>query len=221
MLRTRANSPSVVTERFFWWRLTAKWIGVVVLLLAVAGCAGRSKYMQDVPEGQADYVPEPGRTLVIFMRPSGFGFAIQSSVFDITDGEPEFLGIVSAKTKIAHNADPGEHRYMVIGENASFLEADLLADRTYYSLVTPRMGVWKARFSLKPVHKFDLTSAEFTQWYDGTRWVENTPSSLTWAQEHMDGIKRKQEKYLPEWLIRTDKRALLPNDGRQLAPPIE
>ena len=156
-------TPSVVTEQYVWWRLTAKWIGVVVLLLAVAGCAGRSKYMQDVPAGQADYVPEPGRTLVIFMRPSGFGFAIQSSVFDITDGEPEFLGIVSAKTKIAHNADPGEHRYMVIGENAGFLEADLLADRTYYSLVTPRMGVWKARFSLKPVRKLDLTSAEFDQ----------------------------------------------------------
>ncbi len=214
MLRTRVNTPSVVTERFYWWRLTAKWIGVVVLLLAVAGCAGRSKYMQDVPAGQAAYVPEPGRTLVIFMRPSGFGFAIQASVFDITDGEPEFLGIVSAKTKIAHNTNPGEHRYMVIGENADFLEADLLADRTYYSLVTPRMGVWKARFSLKPVHKFDLTSAEFTQWYDDTRWVENTPASLTWAQEHMGSIKRKQEKYLPKWLIRTDRGVLLPNDGR-------
>ncbi len=194
MLRTRVNAPSVVTEGFFWWRLAAKWIGVVVLLLAVAGCAGRSKYMQDVPDGQADYVSEPGGALVIFMRPSGFGFAIQSSVFDITDGEPEFLGIVSAKTKIAHNADPGKHRYMVIGENAGFLEADLLADRTYYSLVTPRMGVWKARFSLKPVHKFDLTSAEFAQWYDDTRWVENTPTSLTWAQEHARAHGQHQEK---------------------------
>jgi hypothetical protein len=170
--------------------------------------------MQDVPEGQPDYVPEPGRALVIFMRPSGFGFAIQSSVFDITDGEPEFLGIVSAKTKIAHNADPGEHRYMVIGESADFLEADLLADRTYYSLVTPRMGVWKARFSLKPVHKLDLTSAEFAEWYDGTRWVQNTPTSQSWAQQHMDSIKSKQDEYLPKWLTRTDKRVLLPSDGR-------
>jgi len=214
MTGTRVNRPCAETAHFSWWRLTANWIGVVVLLVAVSGCAGRSEFMQDVPEGQADYVPAPGQALVIFMRPSGFGFAIQSSVFDITDNEPEFLGIVSAKTKIAHNAAPGEHRYMVIGESADFLEADLLAGRTYYSLVTPRMGVWKARFSLKPVRKPDLTSAEFTQWYDDTRWAENKPTAQTWAQEHMDSIKSKQEKYLPKWLDRTDKRRLLPSDGR-------
>ena len=214
MVITRVNSSSVLIEPTYWWRLTAKWIGIVVLLLAATGCAGQSEYMRNVPEDQADFVPDSGRALVVFMRPSGIGFAVQSSVFDITDGEPELIGIVSAKTKVAHNTGPGEHRYMVIGESADFLEAELLADRTYYSLVTPRIGVWKARFSLKPVHELDLTSAEFAEWYDDTRWVENTPTAQTWAQENMDSIKSKQDKYLRKWLTRTDKPVLLPTDGR-------
>ena len=214
MVRTRVYSASVVIDPTFWWRRIANWIGVIILLLAATGCAGHSEYMQDVPENQANFVPESGRALVVFMRPSGIGFAVQSSVFDITDGEPELVGIVSAKTKVAHNTSPGVHRYMVIGESADFLEAELVADRTYYSLVTPRIGLWKARFSLKPVHELDLTSADFTEWYDDTRWVENTLTAQTWAHENMDSIKSKQQEYLRKWLARSDKPVLLPTDGR-------
>ena len=80
-------------------------------------------------------------------------FAIQSTVFDVTDDAPRMVGIVSAKTKIAYEVAPGEHHFMVVSEAADFMRADLAAGKTYYALVTPRMGVWRARFSLLPPNR--------------------------------------------------------------------
>jgi hypothetical protein len=121
----------------------------VLLLLLLGACAGTSQYMRDVAPEKANYTPKPDKALVVFMRPSSLGFAVQSSVFDVTDGSPVFVAIVSALTKVAHYAEPGERRYMVIGESADFMAANLDSGKVYYSLVTPRFGVWKARFSLR------------------------------------------------------------------------
>ncbi len=115
-------------------------------MFLLAGCAGSSSYMSDVPPERANYTTQPDQALVVFMRPSGFGFAIQSSVFDIVDENPVFVGIVSAKAKVAYYVNPGERRFMVISESADFMDATLEAGKVYYALVTPRMGVWKARF---------------------------------------------------------------------------
>ena len=162
---------------------------VLLTALLVSACAGSSSYMRNVAPEQANYEPKPGKALIVFMRPSGIGFAVQSSVFDVTDGNPVFLGIVSAKTKIAHDANPGELRYMVTSESADFMGATLEQGKVYYALVTPRMGVWKARFSLHPVH--DVNSAEFGAWYAGTRWVENLETANGWAKANQASIRQR------------------------------
>ncbi len=69
-------------------------VAAALLLLLLGACAGSSQYMRDVAPEMVNYTPKPDQALVVFMRPSGLGFAIQSSVFDITDGSPIFLGIV-------------------------------------------------------------------------------------------------------------------------------
>ena len=129
--------------------------------------------MRPVPPDSVVTAPDNGKAMIVFMRPSSFGFAIQSSVFDIAGDTPSLLGIVSAKTKVAHQVAPGEHLFMVVGESADFMSADLEADKTYFALVTPRMGAWKARFSLKPpVHADALDSSEFTERVNSCEWVE-------------------------------------------------
>ena len=187
---------------------------VLLLSLFLVGCAGSSAHMRDVPDGRDTFAPETGKALVVFMRPSGMGFAVQSSVFDITSGEPDLVGIVSAKTKVAYSTDPGQHRFMVIGESADFMDANVQEGLTYYSLVTPRMGFWKARFSLKPVHKAELGMDQFAEWFADTRWVENTQESGKWAMQNMTSIKTKQADYLPKWLDKPDKPILVPDDGQ-------
>lgn len=186
----------------------------ILLLLTLGACAGTSDYMSAVPTDKADYKVEPDKAMVVFMRPSSLGFAVQSSVFDVTDGKPEFIGIVSAKKKIAHYTTPGQKRYMVIGESADFMGADLNADKVYYALVTPRMGLWKARFSLRPIEGSTVNDGNFKDWYEDTEWVEIRPSAKTWAAENSASINEKMNDYLPEWLEKSPKPVLTATDGQ-------
>ncbi len=182
-------------------------------MLLLGGCAGSSSYMQDVAPERASYVAQADKALVVFMRPSGLGFAIQSSVFEIVDGNPVFLGIVSAKTKVANYVEPGKRRFMVISESADFMDATLEPDKVYYSLVTPRMGVWKARFSLRPVRKADFVTEEFAGWYKETRWVENLETASTWASSNMASVRAKMNSKLPGWQQKANKPMLAADDG--------
>lgn len=182
-------------------------------MLLLGACAGSSAYMQDVAPENANYQPAAGKALLVFMRPSGMGFAVQSTVFDVTDDAPRMVGVVSAKTKLAYDVAPGEHHFMVVGEAADFMRAELVAGKTYYALVTPRMGVWKARFSLRPVAKMELAGDQFREWFDDCRWVENTPGSTQWFADNRDSILEKQREYWGEWHAKPNKPILFATDG--------
>lgn len=191
-------------------------LALLLVVGALSGCAGPVKRMEVVSPEMVPSRPESGKSMVVFMRPSGFGFGIQSSVFEVKDKQPLLAGIVAAKKKVAYQLDPGEHLFMVIGESADFMSADLEADRTYYALVTPRMGVWKARFSLRPVHADMLGSPEFDEWAKECEWVVNTPESAQWAKDNLPSILSKQEKYYEKWMSKdaSERPRLLKEDGR-------
>lgn len=190
--------------------------GAVLLLAAVGlgGCAGSSEHMREVADQGVQYVPEQGQALVVFMRPSRLGFAIQSSVFDVTEQPPRFVGIVPAGAKVAYSSDAGRRIFMVVGESADFMAADLTPDKTYHALVTPRMGVWKARFSLQPVTGADQAGGNFADWNGSTRWVENLPSALKWADDNMTSVVQKHDEYMPKWQSKSVKPMLRATDGR-------
>lgn len=172
----------------------------MLLLAGLTGC--QSSLMTKAGNGEPR--PEPGKALVVFMRPSMFGGAIQSSVYDTSEQGDKFIGIVSTKTKIAYQADPGDHLFMVIAENADFMVAHLDAGKTYYTLISPRMGVWKARFSLLPIHnradaKYSMQSSDFRKWMAETDWVKLTPAAEQWYREHASDIKAKKDDYMRRW----------------------
>jgi hypothetical protein len=79
--------------------------------------------MRPLGPGSLPSAPAPGGSVIIFMRPSFVGGAIQSSVFELRPDGDKFVGIVSSKTKIAYATEPGPHLYMVTGENADFMRA--------------------------------------------------------------------------------------------------
>lgn len=194
------------------WRLRIL-IAAGLSALFLSGCAGSSEYMKVIDPAQVQATASPNGALVVFERPSGFGFAVQSSVFDVTDGDPKLVGIVPAKSRIAHAATPGTHRYMVVGENAAFLDADLLEGKTYYAIVSPKFGLWKARFALEPVHGEELKSDGFKEKCSACNWIENTPASHGWANANMASIRQKQAKYLPDFLQNPDRPTLAAPDG--------
>ncbi len=189
---------------------------MILLVLFLSGCAGTVKNMRPVPPDKVVSSPGEGKAMVVFMRPSTLGFAIQSSVFEVNGDAPSLVGIVAAKKKVAHQLDPGEHLFMVVGESADFMSAELEPDKTYYVLVTPRMGMWKARFSLKPIHSEELSAPQFNEWFEGCEWVEKSPASDEWANSHMASIQEKYQEYYTKWMNKdsTGRPKLLPGDGR-------
>lgn len=173
--------------------------------LALAGCASVPMKIVDPLSVQA-VVKDESR--VVFMRSSFVGSAISASVYDVTQGEPKFIGIIENGTKIAYDIKPGPHVFMVVSESADFLKAELSPGKTYYAMVTPRMGVWKARFSMRPVRadgttEFNTQSSEFSSWVSGTRYVEASPESTRWFESNLNSIKAKQAEYWPEWNQKT------------------
>ena len=188
-------------------------LGLLLLMLVVSGCAGPISHMREAP-ASGPLVPPSGKAVVVFMRPSSLGFAIASSVYELRGDGDRFVGIVPAKRKVSYVADPGSTRFMVVSEAADFMAAELEAGKTYYALVTPRMGMMKARFSLRPVTAEDLQSGKLAEWDGDCVFIENTPASHAWAKDHWTDIQNKKVEYLQKWEPRTDKPTLRPTDGR-------
>jgi hypothetical protein len=189
---------------------------LAALALSVSACAGTIKNMHEVAPGSPEPKPAPGKALIIFMRPSGFGYAFQSSVFAMKDKNPEFVGILAAKAKVAWQVDPGQHLFMVVGESGDFMTAEVEPGKTYFALVTPRMGMWKARFSLAPVSAESLGSQEFAGWLSDCRWVEKEQTSEAWYRETLPDIRSRYDQYYPEWMQKpeAERPRLKVADGR-------
>jgi hypothetical protein len=188
---------------------------VVALALIVSGCAGTVKNMQELPGGSPAVVPDAGKAVIVFMRPSGAGFGVQSSVFEIQDGRATLAGIVASKTKVAYQVNPGKRVFMSVGESADFMSADILPNKTYYAVVAPRMGMWKARFSLEPQRREDLGTAEFRKSLDECRWVAKTPASEAWVADNFTSIQSRIASNYPEWSQKpeAERPHLKPEDG--------
>jgi hypothetical protein len=182
-------------------RFTA-WRHLLVVLLPIwlGACGGGA---QMIPAGEAPVIRQ-GESLVVFMRPSGFGQAIAASVFDVSGPETKFIGIVNYGSKVAYAVKPGEHTFMVVSEAADFMQAKVAAGRTYYALVTPRPGLWKARFSFRPVRQHELDGGEFAGWSSATQFVENSPQTLNWAVQNAVDVNSKRSQYWPEWSAKPD-----------------
>lgn len=193
-------------------------LSVLTILLA-SGCASTKMV---VKSDQQIAPPASDSAQIVFLRSSFLGSAIQASIFDVTSGEPSFIGILSNETKLAYEVKPGEHVFMVVSEAADFMEANMLGGKTYFSMVTPRMGAWKARFSMHPVRngspgEFQYSSEEFQSWLAKAKFIDNTPESEAWFKENLNSIKSKQVEYWKVWEEKTEsalkERTLNPEDG--------
>lgn len=199
--------------------MRAFYIFTLLGTLLLAGCA--SNPMDPVAD-QTIPSAAPDKAQVVFMRDAYTGKAIVSSLYDVIDGKTQFIGVMANGTKIAYPTTPGKHTFMVVSEAADFMEADLVAGKTYYALVTPRMGLWKARFSLWPISNdpeaaHSLKSKNFKGWVEDTDLVTNSPKSLAWYERVKASIEKKRAEYWPVWQEKSAdavaERTLKPSDG--------
>ncbi|MBI9080486.1 MAG: hypothetical protein JEY79_12195 [Pseudodesulfovibrio sp.] len=174
--------------------------------------------MAKTEDGMKPYNPDPEKATVVFMRPSAFGGAIQSSVYQYDQTDPKFIGIISTNYKIAYQAEPGQHTFMVVGENADFLEADLAANHIYYVTVEPHWGAFKARFSLDPIPESEFATEDFKDDLAECHFVQNTPASLQWFGDNKADIIEKHDYFYTKWQEKPaeERHRLAKTDGRPL-----
>lgn len=194
--------------------MTRRIFATLILSLVLAGCGGRAPLMTAGPDAASAYRPQPGKAVVVFLRPSRIAPGVRPAVFDVSAGRMRLVGVFRTRTKVAYHVAPGKRRFMVVGENADFMAADLAKGKTYYAIVAPRPGMWKARFSLRPVHLEQSATAQFAGWLDASAWVENTPASTEWAEKNMPSIKKKHAAYLAKWNRKATKPTLARRDGK-------
>ena len=196
-------------------------IRTILLLIAVTltGCA--SNPMQ-VASKQVVAKPQADEAQVTFMRSSFVGSLISASLYDVTDGEIKFIGILNNETKVSYTTPPGKRIFMVVSEAADFMEADLTPGKNYYSIATPRMGAWKARFSLWPIKNsshadYQLESKDYKSWMKSTKLMMNSDKAISWYENNKASVQKKYNKYWPAWNTKSKadilKRTLLPSDG--------
>lgn len=154
---------------------------ILCLMLLITACAGSSAYMRP---SQGLLQPTSDKALVRFMRPSGFGFAIN---FNVWDGE-RVIGNSVAKAQFDYLAEPGKHTFIAVAENKVFLEAELEAGKTYYVLTEVRMGAWKARVGFVPVTKG-------SQYWDKVKMYENELNKL---EPNMEVLKKWEDSNKPK-----------------------
>lgn len=190
-------------------------VSIAALLNSNAFASSKSK--------QKEFLPQEDKALIIFMRPSILGAAIKSPILDITDEEPKIIGNFTAGKKIAYYCDPGARRFMSMGENVDFMDANLLARKTYYVQIIPKMGAMKARFILKPYKKnngdpeFALNSEKQNKSSKKCKWVETDDKDRKWARSKSDKIANRRAKFTEKWNAKEEaereRLSISPNDG--------
>ena len=197
--------------------MNKNYFSIIILLSAIAvvlsACAGSTEYMRELNDSDVTYTPNANEAIVVFMRPSSDGWAIQATVFEVTTEENELVGIVPAQKKLAHRTKPGRHLFMVTSEAADFMQAELEAGKIYYATVNPRIG-FTVRFSLAAVPK-EIEPTKLEQWKNGCKWVETTGKTYVWASEKAYSFQQLREAYIDKWESKPEhaKPMLRPEDG--------
>lgn len=119
---------------------------VLLSLVFVVSCSIKRPYMIDE---EPKLKPTDGKVLVNFIRPSGTGYAAKATIWD----SDKLVGVSFGKQGFQYQCDPGKHLFVAWSEYKSPVEADLLPNRIYYIVLRIKMGWWRGRIHMVPVHK--------------------------------------------------------------------
>ena len=157
---------------------------------------------------------------IVFMRSSFVSGAIGVELFEINDGELEFVGALSNGSKIAHKTKPGRKVYMAYGTSADFMIADVEANKTYYSIVRPNWGT--GGFAPTPIRgdgstDYNMESKDFEKWKNGTNLIEKKPQAEQWFANNREKYVNIYNEHWVRFQNKTesekDQRTLHPSDG--------
>jgi len=146
---------------------------------------------------------------IVFMRVSKLSTGVNAALFDVTEpGAPKYIGTINTASKLSYPVGPGLYTFMAVGETAEFMQATVIAGKTYYALVIPRSGA--KRFTVEPVRQNELGGKEFISWDRSTRPMSDGMQQPYNAAEAAE----KRQRYWQEWMRKSEaQRAELTLNG--------
>lgn len=186
------------------FRSLALSIALPMLLLGLAACSGTRPFEVVNPKVHA---PEPGRALVMFMRPRRFewlsgGGGLPAMLYQ----NDQFLGALPARYQLAWQATPGDYTLMVASGRpgqphgrADFLLAHLLADRTYYVVIEPSMNFFGLHFRLRPQNG-QIEQKRLHLWHKLMPQIRPNEHGMQQAKEFASLQQALKQHYYTQWL---------------------
>jgi hypothetical protein len=181
---------------------------VALAVCLASACNIRSDLMKATGVSPTALRAEPGKALIVFVRPGSHGSENQAVVYD---GD-RFIGVVSRFTAVPYQAAPGSHRLMVVSEVADFMDADVAEGPTYFVEVRPRLGWVRARFSLRPLSA-TTEAHNIAGWLAESTVVTPNADGLAWAARNQESVLKKKAAFEPRWLEKADRPGLRVDDG--------
>jgi len=168
----------------------------IALLAVLSGCG--SNLMRNV-ESQEIRPPAPDKVNVVFMRTSFVAGAIGAEIFEVVDGQLNFIGALPMGKKIVYETTPGKKVFMAYGTAADFMLGDLTSGRTYYSIVRPNWGTGgmiPTPIRADGTSEYHTKSADFAKWVSETKMTAPNAEAKGWFDKERD---RYQEIYRRYW----------------------
>jgi hypothetical protein len=167
---------------------------MIVAVLATACVSFPKDRMQPVPANAETKTPLPGKALVYFVRTSQYAGVLPADLYD----DEAYIGSIAFGQYLAYQATPGQRLFMVTGETAEFMPAELLAGKTYYANVGAHLGMWKARFHISPQNG-NLPQGELNNAMSMSTEVRLAEGGRKWAAENAESVHRLKAEFLPKW----------------------
>ncbi len=179
---------------------------IILSLLTLNACGFKSNLMTPAQNDQSTNLAD-NISRITFYRPSSFGAAIQAPIVEQENSEIKLCGIASYGTKFHYIVNPGKHDFIIGGEYASLLKAEIAPNKNYYVKVIPMMGFWKARFCFEPMSQNQLKEEKIRKEIKSCSLVTPNESAKTWLLENRNSliIKANEAKKSFENIKEKDK----------------
>lgn len=174
------------------------------------------------PRVPVPLIAPPDAALVVFMRPSGYGRSVATTILD---DRGMFLGDSIGETQFAVTLPPGRHVFLSWAENTAPLQGDFLPGRVYYVEVSPRMGFWSTRIQLIALTPRSEHWSHVNEWlHETTQLVPDAAAGQAYLNGRADAVaervRRARERLTELDAEELADRTFLPQDGVASEGPV-
>ena len=164
-------------------------------------------------EGMDVPTPGPDESVVVLVRPYSMPPTAATVYERKDDGSLTLITASYPTTYVVHKVVPGKHVFAVVSEAADFIEVDAAGGKIYPIVVTPRMGAWKARFSLLSGCPGSDSWEKMKKWLEGSYSVTPNEAAPLWFEKNRASVMKKVDAYWPKWIGKSDRPVVKAEDG--------